>query len=655
MRGTGFAFELSVRNFLALIFLFVSLDLFATNGRWVNIGGPGDTYVSEIVPDRRNPPIWYARDGDGIQSSGVFRSTDFGFTWKALALPQSPYPIQVLVHPVTSESFTLLRSSGHNSLWSAADGKHFRRIAYVDVSHIFAAPGHSMVLFGFDSTAWNLGMSADGGKHWGTFTNLPLPVVEHKKFYEFFDLVVSPFDANTVYATGQYLVEVCTIRECGYDATPLLLVTRNLGRTWTILEKAAYKFHQDPSLPERVFAFSQDGIRLLTRRGWILFSKTAVDRLISVPRKANTLFASHRESGSRCTENHWLKTTDGGRTWKRIYLDLDVVADTNTSLAALDDGLGGLLWAGNGLFRRDRTHGWRDSSNGLLKSPLVTRLSSSHQMLYAVQANGFPASKERNGWRKIYLEPAFPIDCAIDSFFSLIEANPKDPLQLFFTTWNRGNKTIGSRDGGSSWTLTGKYGGVRFDPVNPKTVYFLEGTSDIRSVYKSTDGGVTQQKVQEFSLNVSGITVDENDPQTVFFLLGSKIYKSADGGRTVHKLENSPNSSVSMEPLSQRGAFLVLTSRFEIYRTLDDGSHWEKTAKIKSSRNSADVIKLTPASGSHVFALLLGRLWESHDEGTTWSEITTEFGQRARVFDLTDPRKDPFYVAADSGIFRSTD
>src|SRR5262249_11531344 len=130
------------------------------------------------------------------------------------------------------------------------------------------------------------------------------------------------------------------------------LESKNLGKSWQVLEYTAYKFHQDPAFPDRVFATSQNKLKILTPTGWKLQanlpSRTTVQEIISVPRNREKLFANlYPYSGI----NKVLRSTNEGQTWGPINLGLK---GTIQEFASLDLPNEGLLASGReiGIFHR---------------------------------------------------------------------------------------------------------------------------------------------------------------------------------------------------------------------------------------------------------------------------------------------------------------
>src|SRR5262249_50054645 len=184
---------------------------------------------------------------------------------------------------------------------------------------------------------WGVVTSKDGGKHWSVFSNLPLPAQQHggcgKPSIDEPDVAVSPFDSGTIYASG-VLTFICGPES---DYEEFFLQSSNQGNSWKpVPDSASVFFRADAAYPQRLFAFNDLGLIVLTKQGWQSVStvKNLFD-LYSVPRHGNELLARVNEAPQRM-----IRSTDSGQTWMTVNVRL---ANRVSAIGTLDDSFRGLL------------------------------------------------------------------------------------------------------------------------------------------------------------------------------------------------------------------------------------------------------------------------------------------------------------------------
>lgn len=166
-----------------------------------------------------------------------------------------------------------------------------------------------------------------------------------------------------------------------------------------------------------------------------------------------------------------------------------------------------------------------------------------------------------------------------------------------------------STDAGATWTHvglreTGRIGRIIPHPTNPDIAYVCAlgratGPQQERGVFRTTDGGVTWQRVLFVNENTgcSGLTIDRNDPNVLFAGTwevvmhtwamfsggpGSGVYMSRDGGTTWTRLENGlPRSplgkiDVAVAPSNSRRVYALIqtANQGSLWRSDDGGAQW---------------------------------------------------------------------------------
>jgi len=198
-------------------------------------------------------------------------------------------------------------------------------------------------------------------------------------------------------------------------------------------------------------------------------------------------------------------------------------------------------------------------------------------------------------------------------------------------TFIRSNVSIGngiyrSVDGGQTWEhrgldATGRIGRIVIDPRHPNTVLVaamghLYGPQPERGVYRTTDGGLTWERVLfvDEHTGASDIVMDPNNPQILFAGMwqmiirpwgresggpGSGLYRSQDGGVTWEKLEGH---GLPAPPVGKIGLAMSRDDSRRVYALIETNTNREFAPLTEHQ----------------------GVLWRSDDGGDTWQMINAD-------------------------------
>lgn len=249
----------------------------------------------------------------------------------------------------------------------------------------------------------------------------------------------------------------------------------------------------------------------------------------------------------------------------------------------------------------------------------------------------------------------------------------QDPMTYYmgatggvWKTDNAGESWYNVSDG---YFNTASVGAITVSESDPNVVYVGMGEAPVRGVmtshgdgvYKSTDGGQTWKHIGlEKTRQISKIVVDPRDPNIV--LVGAQgspygateergIYKSTDGGMTWNKVhyvdENSGISDLSMDMTNPRIIYAAYWDHRRypwkvqsggpgsgLWKSVDGGETWTKmTAGLPKGVMGKMGISVSRAMPNRVWAIIEadnGGLYRSDNGGKNWRLINPDRLLRAR-------------------------
>ena len=286
-----------------------------------------------------------------------------------------------------------------------------------------------------------------------------------------------------------------------------------------------------------------------------------------------------------------------------------------------------------------------------------------------------------------------------------IAVDPKNPQVVWVGTgeaWTRNSVSIGdgvykSSDGGDNWTNVGlkeseRVAKILVDPTESNIVYVcvpgkLWSDSDVRGVYKTTDGGKSWTRVLKganTSTGCSMLSLDPQNPKTIFAGMwdfrrkgwtfrsggdgpaaasGSGLFKSTDGGASWTELDDKSAQGLPSKPWG-RIAVSVAPSKPNVvyafieaavpknglYRSEDGGRTWEardrSQAMIWRPFYFANLI-VDPKNENRLYKPDLN-LVVSNDGGSSFSNISG--GAHGDFHDVwIDPQSPDHLITGDDG------
>jgi photosystem II stability/assembly factor-like uncharacterized protein len=263
-----------------------------------------------------------------------------------------------------------------------------------------------------------------------------------------------------------------------------------------------------------------------------------------------------------------------------------------------------------------------------------------------------------------------------------IEGVPGNPAVVYVGTASGGLwKTT---DAGVTWRpifdgqTVASIGDIALEPGNPDVIYIGTGEGNPRNsvsfgngIYKSTDGGATWTHLGlEDTRTITRIVVSPKNPAVVYVgalghVFGPNkdrgVFLSRDGGLTWDKVlyldERHGAADLDIDPQNPNIVYAALW-RFErkpwtftsgseeggLFRSVDGGRTWKKTAKGLPKLIGRIGVKVAPSNPQVVYAMTEsqeGTLYRSEDKGETFQLVSKDREIVSRGFYYTDLRVDP--------------
>lgn len=222
-------------------------------------------------------------------------------------------------------------------------------------------------------------------------------------------------------------------------------------------------------------------------------------------------------------------------------------------------------------------------------------------------------------------------------------------------------------------TTTGGYAGIgrvnciAFHPTNANIMWV--GTP-AGGLWKTMDGGsnwvpVTDAVLSQFSIGVSAILVDPNNPAILYIATGDKdssthfpysvgILKSTDGGNTWNSTGPMPNApeyylvnDLIFHPVRRNTLYAATTAG--IYRSENAGASWEAlTGAVKVWD-----IAFNPGSSNILYASTDNQLYRSTDGGENWGQSRLDIPNSIRTQIAVSPDNASYVALVSAATDRS--
>ncbi|WP_133555968.1 VPS10 domain-containing protein [Algoriphagus boseongensis] len=254
----------------------------------------------------------------------------------------------------------------------------------------------------------------------------------------------------------------------------------------------------------------------------------------------------------------------------------------------------------------------------------------------------------------------------------------------------RGNVSFGygawkSTDAGKTWSRAGLdktrfISRMRIHPSNPDVVYAavlgdIFQPSDMRGVYKTTDGGKNWEKVHYVNDQAGAVDLilDPNNPEILYATTweikrtpyslesggpGSKMFKSVDGGKTWDELsakETFPKGvlgimGITVSPKNSNRLYAIIENdNGGVFTSKDAGQTWEKVNEDRSLRQRAWYYSriFADTQDEETVYVLNVSYHKSTDGGKTFKSANAPHGDHHDLW--IDPSNNQRMIIADDG------
>ncbi len=241
-----------------------------------------------------------------------------------------------------------------------------------------------------------------------------------------------------------------------------------------------------------------------------------------------------------------------------------------------------------------------------------------------------------------------------------LAVNPANRNQVLFGT---AGGLIRSTDGGATWIQV-----EQFPPAFNNVVSWVDFSDDGslgylamlngNNLYRSADGGATWTLVNTGLVNpVTSIAIDVANPQRLYFQSGTSYVYSADGGASSAPMTFA-NYLHWLAPsrTTENTALVYSNDIYRLFRTTNGGVDWTMTAWAPAIGRQLTLLQYVPGTAGKAFLQDSEyRLYRLRDDGEDATDLGfPECGQIwGLAFDPVNPAH--MFAAAAGGIFESSD
>ncbi len=625
------------------VFALAEGDSYSPSLPWVQTNGPCGGYIGDIAIDSLNPSILYAVGS----REGIYKSTDAGNSWQMMSFSEAvPDPLGgILIDPI--DPSTLYCASNNCLLKSIDGGVSWQNLfrgshgfenctAYVRVLEMDPFDNRVLYVGGGShcpESGGTIYKTDNGGASWkniGRNLNLPARAM---------------VEAIGVVGGGRLLVGV-NDQELQRWGRGKVFYSGNNGQTWREVD-----FGQT----EDRFIFSVFVNPFNLKEVWISGGPLHND-----PIKQPLLY----------------KSSDGGVSWKPIYIDVGFDCTQVRVIGASLDGRVYVSGGGNLFFTKNGGLSFRsiDLPPGEMTFLDFTNIAvhpSNPDILFLPLRAGGIAYSENGGINWMLKNNGI-----LNTSINLLAVDPQDP-RVVYAVSSGGEGSFRTDDYGESWQRLNK-GGIKHpwmdelqvDPSQPSTIWQV---TDTATIYKSIDKGERWfgQDADYLRFRFSSVYALASDPKEPHRIYGSKngfgIFRSERRGEGWKFLRESVDYTYSIVIDPERPNILysgynkkLFEARAKITKSTDYGEHWEVVFEPEKSE-AITSLAIDPHNSDRVYAGCTGglgvggRIYVTRNKGERWTNLNPDFTFATIHALAVDPRSSEVVYAGawDGGLYKT--
>jgi photosystem II stability/assembly factor-like uncharacterized protein len=611
-----------------------------------------------------------------VSGEGVFKTTDRGETWTSVTEGgiTHPWADELVVSPHDSETVwyvadvaEVFRTSNGGSVWNKVINPYGDGFRFGSVYASAPAPSDPDTLYALKN-GFGIFKSTDAGTNWSFL---------HQSEVDYtYSIAVHPIDPDVVYS--------------GYSPKPfedwaMVRQTTDGGLSWrTALSiphaSAVTSVVIDPKAPDTVYAGSAGA----GGRVWASYDGGDHWSNVNEPFNFSNIHVMTVDPGNPdvAYAGVWgggtFKTADGGSSWNRLAND----PTPSASAILVHPGDSDVIY----LADRNAPRIYRTIDGGTTWESFYDAGAGYYRVLSAALAPGTPdtlyASIFRHGGPmagdvfRIQDGTGTTVTGALSRLPVAMTVDPDDGGTVYAVLHGYG--LYKTENAGSSWREISRAGsglpqsphvgfnGVVVDPSDTNVLYLVGGCdvdidfshtgadpSDMHTVYKSSDGGVTWANKDDGNLgtdsgSVKGLAISPHDPDVLYIGTLHGAYRSDDGGDSWAEISAGLSyTHTAGIALSSDGAHVYApTLGGGVYAgDVNPSTHqvtWDTTSSLTATIYHVQVA-VDPTDSRTLYASAYpGGTFKSTDGGLTWAECN--FGMAS--FEIDDPNRQGYYAFA---------